>query len=107
MNKRYWASPRSHPPCPLPEPARPADDCAARDNGTPPGDGTQLFWWPCETRWSSGSQLWNIIPVNVDGNGQTRGYYFINQWTGKCLTLDPATVSAKVGKVTQAACPAR
>ncbi|MEU1125907.1 RICIN domain-containing protein [Streptomyces sp. NPDC005899] len=74
------------------------------NNGTPPGNGTQMFWWPCETRWSSGSQLWNIIPVNQYGGA--RAYYFINQWTGKCLTLDPATTGVKAGKVTQAACPA-
>ncbi|MFJ3501666.1 MULTISPECIES: RICIN domain-containing protein [unclassified Streptomyces] len=57
------------------------------NNGTPPGNGTQLFWWPCETRWSSSSQLWNVIPV--DQCGRTRAYYFINQWTGKCLTPTP------------------
>ncbi|MFJ3876713.1 RICIN domain-containing protein [Streptomyces sp. NPDC090077] len=73
------------------------------NNGTPPGDGTQMFWWPCETRWSSGSQLWNVVPVNLDGRGT--GYYFVNQWTGRCLTLDPSTTGAKAGKVTQAACP--
>ncbi|MEV6612882.1 RICIN domain-containing protein [Streptomyces sp. NPDC051051] len=75
------------------------------NNGTPPGVGTQMFWWPCETRWSSGSQLWNVIPV--DQLGGVRAYYFVNQWTGKCLTLDPATTGAKAGKVTQAACPTR
>ncbi|GGT22039.1 MULTISPECIES: RICIN domain-containing protein [Streptomyces] len=77
------------------------------NNGTPPGDGTQLFWWPCETKWSSGSQLWNVIPVNMGAGGQDRGYYFVNQWTGKCLTLDPSTSTAKAGKVTQAPCPSR
>lgn len=77
------------------------------NNGTPPGDGTQLFWWPCETKWFSGSQLWNVMPTNTDSNGQSHGYYFINQWTGKCLTLDPGTSTAKAGKVTQAACPKR
>ncbi|MFJ6941044.1 phosphatidylinositol-specific phospholipase C domain-containing protein [Streptomyces sp. NPDC101132] len=75
------------------------------NNGTPPGDGTQMFWWPCETRWSSGSQLWNVIPVNLLGGA--RGYYFINQWTGRCLTLDPGSTGATAGRVTQAACPAR
>ncbi|MFD3336014.1 RICIN domain-containing protein [Streptomyces sp. NPDC058700] len=75
------------------------------NNGTPPGNGTQLFWWPCETRWSSGSQLWNVIPA--DQYGGARAYYFVNQWTGKCLTLDPATTGARAGKVTQAACPSR
>ncbi|MFJ8160015.1 hypothetical protein ACIRBY_03690 [Streptomyces sp. NPDC096136] len=75
------------------------------NNGTPPGDGTQLFWWPCETKSFSGSQLWNVIPVNLGAGGQERGYYFINQWTGKCLTLDPSTSTAKAGKVTQASCP--
>ncbi|MGW0552400.1 phosphatidylinositol-specific phospholipase C domain-containing protein [Streptomyces altiplanensis] len=74
------------------------------NNGTPPPDGQQMFWWPCETRWASGSQLWNIIPVKLDGNGRS-GFYFINQWTGRCLTLDPSTVNDKGGKVTQAACP--
>jgi hypothetical protein len=73
------------------------------NNGTPPGYGTQMFWWPCETRWSSGSQLWNVIPVKLQGGA--RAFYFINQWTGKCLTLDPATAGAKAGKVTQAGCP--
>ncbi|WP_224280760.1 phosphatidylinositol-specific phospholipase C domain-containing protein [Streptomyces sp. LS1784] len=77
------------------------------NNGTPPGDGTQLFWWPCETQWSSGNQLWNVMPTNIDSNGNSRGYYFINQWTGRCLTLDPATTGDKAGKVTQAACPKR
>ncbi|GHE39032.1 hypothetical protein GCM10018785_05760 [Streptomyces longispororuber] len=75
------------------------------NNGTPPGSGTQLFWWPCETRWSSGSQLWNVMPATLYGGA--RGYYFVNQWTGKCLTLDPSTTGGKVGKVTQAACPPR
>ncbi|GAA0592825.1 hypothetical protein GCM10010394_22630 [Streptomyces crystallinus] len=77
------------------------------NNGTPPGNDTQLFWWPCETKWFSGSQLWNVMPINIDTAGDTRGYYFINQWTGKCLTLDRGTSTAKAGKVTQAACPAR
>ncbi|MFJ6940635.1 phosphatidylinositol-specific phospholipase C domain-containing protein [Streptomyces sp. NPDC101132] len=75
--------------------------------GTPPGDGTQLFWWPCETRWSSATQLWEVMPTNIDANGRSHGYYFVNQWTGKCLTLDPATTGGKAGKVTQAACPKR
>ncbi|MFF6836434.1 RICIN domain-containing protein [Streptomyces sp. NPDC012438] len=74
------------------------------NNGTPPGNGTQLFWWQCETRWSSGSQLWNVIPV--DQYGRTRAYHLINQRTGKCLTPGPATTGGKVGKVTQATCPA-
>ncbi|QGV79968.1 RICIN domain-containing protein [Streptomyces ficellus] len=73
------------------------------NNGTPPGNDTQLFWWPCETRWFSGSQLWNVIPAKQQGG--PAAYYFVNQWTGKCLTLDIATSTAKAGKVTQAACP--
>ncbi|MEV7420807.1 phosphatidylinositol-specific phospholipase C domain-containing protein [Streptomyces sp. NPDC089919] len=72
------------------------------NNGTPPGNGTQLFWWPCETKNFSGSQLWNVMP-----NDAGRSYYFVNQWTGKCLALDPATATAKAGKVVQAACPSR
>ncbi|MGV9558593.1 hypothetical protein [Streptomyces sp. NPDC003401] len=43
----------------------------------------------------------------MDQSGGVRAYYFVNQWTGKCLTLDPATTGAKAGKVTQAACPTR
>ncbi|MGA4958473.1 phosphatidylinositol-specific phospholipase C domain-containing protein [Streptomyces lavendulocolor] len=73
------------------------------NNGTPPGNDTQLFWWPCETRWFSGSQLWNVIPAKQQGG--PAAFYFVNQWTGKCLTLDIPTSAAKAGKVTQAACP--
>ena len=32
---------------------------------TPPPAGTQLFWWPCETRWISDNQMWNIMPTNL------------------------------------------
>ncbi|MER7764829.1 RICIN domain-containing protein [Streptomyces sp. NPDC097619] len=73
------------------------------NDGVPPGNDMPMFWWPCETRWSSGNQLWNIIPVEQYGG--RRAYYFINQWTGKCLTLDPKTNSGKVGRVTQDVCP--
>ncbi|MGW6690724.1 hypothetical protein [Streptomyces sp. NPDC054961] len=44
------------------------------------------------------SQLWNVIPVNVDNDGKACGYSFIKQWTGKCLTLDPATKSDRAGR---------
>ncbi|MGW3233585.1 phosphatidylinositol-specific phospholipase C domain-containing protein [Kitasatospora sp. NPDC001095] len=77
------------------------------NNGTPPGAGTQLFWWGCETRWSSGSQLWNVIPTQIEvGGKRTTAYKFINQWTGLCVSVDPATASTAGGKVTQDACPA-
>ncbi|QIY66658.1 RICIN domain-containing protein [Streptomyces sp. RPA4-2] len=72
------------------------------NNGTPPSAGTQLFWWGCETRWFSGSQMWNIIPTKVGTKG---AYMFINNWTGLCLSMDPATASASGGKVTQDTCP--
>ncbi|MFE6051853.1 phosphatidylinositol-specific phospholipase C domain-containing protein [Kitasatospora sp. NPDC056446] len=79
---------------------------APYNNGTPPGAGTQLYWWGCETRWFSGSQLWNVIPTPIEVNGQrTTGYKFINQWTGLCLSVDPATASTSGGKVTQDICP--
>ncbi|MFF5447568.1 phosphatidylinositol-specific phospholipase C domain-containing protein [Streptomyces sp. NPDC012888] len=76
------------------------------NNGTPPAAGTQLFWWECETRWFSGSQMWNIVPTPVEIAGTSRtAYAFINNWTGKCLAIDPATASVAGGKVTQDACP--
>ncbi|MER5863473.1 phosphatidylinositol-specific phospholipase C domain-containing protein [Kitasatospora sp. NPDC002040] len=72
------------------------------NNGTPPGAGTQLFWWPCETRWFSGSQMWNVIPTPLpDGTG----YKFINYWTGLCLMVDPSTAAQSGGKVVQGSCP--
>ncbi|MCB5168857.1 phosphatidylinositol-specific phospholipase C domain-containing protein [Streptomyces bambusae] len=75
------------------------------NNGTPPGSGTQLFWWDCETRWFSGSQLWNIIPTKLaTPTGSRPAYQFINNWTGLCLSMDPATATASVGKVTQETC---
>ncbi|MGW1726490.1 phosphatidylinositol-specific phospholipase C domain-containing protein [Streptomyces sp. NPDC002306] len=76
------------------------------NNGTPPSAGTQLFWWGCETRWFSGNQLWNIIPTKVGTvNGYKGAYLFINNWTGQCLSMDPATASTSGGKVTQDTCP--
>ncbi|MFF8594464.1 phosphatidylinositol-specific phospholipase C domain-containing protein [Streptomyces sp. NPDC015220] len=76
------------------------------NNGTPPGAGTQLFWWDCETRWFSGSQLWNIIPTQVEvGSERRTAYKFINNWTGQCLSVDPATALTSGGKVTQDVCP--
>ncbi|MFJ9457413.1 phosphatidylinositol-specific phospholipase C domain-containing protein [Kitasatospora sp. NPDC101447] len=76
------------------------------NNGTPPGPGTQLFWWGCETRWSSGSQLWNVVPTSVEVGGVRKtAYKFINQWTGLCLSVDPATAGTSGGKVTQDTCP--
>ncbi|MFI1177229.1 phosphatidylinositol-specific phospholipase C domain-containing protein [Streptomyces melanogenes] len=76
------------------------------NNGTPPSAGTQLFWWGCETRWFSGSQLWNVIPTPVEVNGERRtAYKFINNWTGQCLSVDPSTASTSGGKVTQDTCP--
>ncbi|MFE5142325.1 phosphatidylinositol-specific phospholipase C domain-containing protein [Streptomyces fagopyri] len=76
------------------------------NDGTPPSSGTQLFWWGCETRWFSGSQMWNIIPTKVGTtNGYKTAYQFINNWTGQCLSMDPATASDSGGKVTQETCP--
>ncbi|MBT2449221.1 phosphatidylinositol-specific phospholipase C domain-containing protein [Streptomyces sp. ISL-43] len=76
------------------------------NNGTPPSAGTQLFWWECETRWFSGSQLWNVIPTPIEVAGERRtAYKFINNWTGLCLSVDPATASTAGGKVTQDTCP--
>ncbi|MFJ3900794.1 phosphatidylinositol-specific phospholipase C domain-containing protein [Streptomyces sp. NPDC090025] len=76
------------------------------NNGTPPGAGTQLFWWDCETRWFSGNQMWNVIPTKVaTATGSRPGYTFINNWTGKCLSMDPATAAESGGKVTQDTCP--
>ncbi|WP_411075737.1 phosphatidylinositol-specific phospholipase C domain-containing protein [Streptomyces sp. cmx-4-7] len=76
------------------------------DDGTPPGSGTQLFWWDCETRWFSGSQMWNVIPVKLaTPTGSRPAYTFINNWTGKCLSMDPATAAEAGGKVVQETCP--
>ncbi|MEW2130178.1 phosphatidylinositol-specific phospholipase C domain-containing protein [Streptomyces sp. NPDC005435] len=76
------------------------------NNGTPPSAGTQLFWWDCESRWFSGNQMWNIIPTKVGtANGYRPAYMFINNWTGQCLSMDPATAADSGGKVTQDACP--
>ncbi|MCY0957880.1 phosphatidylinositol-specific phospholipase C domain-containing protein [Streptomyces sp. H27-H5] len=76
------------------------------NNGTPPGSGTQLFWWDCETRWFSGSQMWNIIPTKLaTATGSRPAYTFINNWTGLCLSMDPATADTSGGKVTQETCP--
>ncbi|MFD0352129.1 phosphatidylinositol-specific phospholipase C domain-containing protein [Streptomyces sp. NPDC127110] len=76
------------------------------NNGTAPAAGTQLFWWPCETRWFSGSQMWNVMPTKLaTSTGSRPAYYFINNWTGLCLSMDPATASTSGGKVTQDACP--
>ncbi|KAB1982859.1 phosphatidylinositol-specific phospholipase C domain-containing protein [Streptomyces triticiradicis] len=76
------------------------------NNGTPPGSGTQLFWWDCETRWFSGSQMWNIIPTKLaTATGSRPAYTFINNWTGQCLSMDPATAATAGGKVTQETCP--
>ncbi|MGW4645705.1 phosphatidylinositol-specific phospholipase C domain-containing protein [Kitasatospora sp. NPDC004289] len=72
------------------------------NDGTPPGAGTQLFWWPCETRWFSGNQMWEILPTPLpDGTG----YRFVNHWTGLCLMVDPSTAAQSGGKVVQGSCP--
>ncbi|MFJ3793983.1 phosphatidylinositol-specific phospholipase C domain-containing protein [Kitasatospora sp. NPDC090091] len=76
---------------------------APYNNGTPPPAGTQLFWWPCETRWFSGNQMWNIMPTNL---ADQAAYRFINQWTNLCLMVDPATASQSGGKVILGNCPA-
>ncbi|MCB5167364.1 phosphatidylinositol-specific phospholipase C domain-containing protein [Streptomyces bambusae] len=75
-------------------------------DGSAPPAGAQLFWWPCETRWFSGNQMWNIVPtyVAVPG-GSTMAYKFISNWTGLCLSMDTATAATAGGKVTQDACP--
>ncbi|WP_223773035.1 phosphatidylinositol-specific phospholipase C domain-containing protein [Streptomyces sp. 135] len=76
------------------------------NNGNPPGSGTQLFWWDCETRWFSGSQMWNVVPTKIaTPTGSMDGYKFINNWTGMCLSMDPATSDKSGGKVTQETCP--
>ncbi|RSO07908.1 hypothetical protein DMH18_23350 [Streptomyces sp. WAC 06783] len=76
------------------------------NNGTPPAAGTQLFWWDCETRWFSGSQMWNVVPTKIGSvEDSKKSYRFINNWTGLCLSMDPATASATGGKVTQDTCP--
>ncbi|WP_050501962.1 phosphatidylinositol-specific phospholipase C domain-containing protein [Streptomyces monomycini] len=76
------------------------------NNGTPPSAGTQLFWWDCETRWFSGSQMWNVVPTKIgSANDSKKSYRFINNWTNLCLSMDPATASANGGKVTQDTCP--
>lgn len=75
------------------------------NNGTAPGSGTQLFWWDCETRWFSGSQMWNIIPTKLaTATGSRPAYQFINNWTGLCLSMDPNTAATAGGKVTQETC---
>ncbi|MFE6839488.1 hypothetical protein ACFVFI_32245 [Streptomyces sp. NPDC057705] len=45
--------------------------------------------------------------MNVDDEGETPGFSFIKQRTGRCLFPDPATRSDKAGKVAQAAWPTR
>ncbi|MEU6958197.1 phosphatidylinositol-specific phospholipase C domain-containing protein [Streptomyces chrestomyceticus] len=76
------------------------------NNGTPPSAGTQLFWWDCETRWFSGSQMWNVVPTKVGSvTDSKKSFRFVNNWTGLCLSMDPATASATGGKVTQDTCP--
>ncbi|MER5636493.1 phosphatidylinositol-specific phospholipase C domain-containing protein [Kitasatospora sp. NPDC002227] len=73
------------------------------NNGVTPPAGTQLLWWPCETRQFSGNQMWNVLPTQLQGSS---AYRFANQWTGLCLTMDPASVGqARGGKVTQDTCP--
>ncbi|WP_336320874.1 hypothetical protein [Streptomyces lavendofoliae] len=47
--------------------------------------------------------MWNVVPAKQQGGPSA--FYFVNQWTGKCLTLDIPTSGVKAGKVTQAACP--
>ncbi|MER7770913.1 phosphatidylinositol-specific phospholipase C domain-containing protein [Kitasatospora sp. NPDC096140] len=76
---------------------------APYNNGTPPPAGTQLFWWPCETRWISDNQMWNIMPTNL---ADQSAYRFINRWTNLCLMVDPATASQSGGKVVLGNCPA-
>ncbi|MFJ3914206.1 phosphatidylinositol-specific phospholipase C domain-containing protein [Streptomyces vinaceus] len=76
------------------------------NNGTAPPAGTQLFWWDCETRWFSASQLWNVVPVQIGTADANRtAYRFVNHWTGLCLSMDPATAGESGGKVTQDTCP--
>ncbi|SEM29588.1 Phosphatidylinositol-specific phospholipase C, X domain [Streptacidiphilus jiangxiensis] len=72
------------------------------NNGVTPPAGTQLLWWPCETRWFSGNQMWNVLPTQLK---DTSAYAFADQWTGLCVTMDPATAMQATGKVTQDACP--
>lgn len=67
------------------------------NNGTPPGENTQLMWWGCETRWDSGNQLWSINPVS--GN-----YTFSNQWTKLCLAPHSSDVTKDGGRVTIRRC---
>jgi hypothetical protein len=76
------------------------------NNGTPPGSGAQMFWWDCETRWFSGSQMWNVVPTKLaTDSGSRPAFKFVNNWTGLCLSMDPATADKAGGKVTQETCP--
>ncbi|MBB5933699.1 phosphatidylinositol-specific phospholipase C domain-containing protein [Streptomyces zagrosensis] len=76
------------------------------NDGVTPKAGTQLFWWPCETRWFSGSQMWEVMPTKLaTANGSRPAYWFRNNWTNLCLSMDPATASKSGGKVTQDVCP--
>ncbi|GAB3280013.1 hypothetical protein GCM10027589_06830 [Actinocorallia lasiicapitis] len=69
------------------------------NNGTAPGENTQLMWWPCETRWESGNQNWSINPRATSGT-----YQFGNQWTGLCLAPHPSDVTKDGGRVALRKC---
>ncbi|CAM5336813.1 hypothetical protein SALBM135S_05617 [Streptomyces alboniger] len=76
------------------------------NEGVKPAAGTQLFWWPCETGWFSGSQMWEVMPTKLaTATGSRPAYWFRNNWTNLCLSMDPATASTAGGKVTQDVCP--
>ncbi|MEV6977364.1 RICIN domain-containing protein [Kitasatospora sp. NPDC093806] len=69
------------------------------NNGTPPGQNTQLMWWGCETRWDSGNQLWSVNPTKISGT-----YTFTNQWTGLCLAPHSSEMTKNGGRVTIRKC---
>ncbi|MEU4203495.1 hypothetical protein AB0B79_24345 [Streptomyces sp. NPDC039022] len=76
------------------------------NDGKPPPAGTQRFWWDCETRWFSGSQMWNVVPTKIGSvSDSKKSFRFVNNWTNLRLSMDPATASAGSGKVTQDTCP--
>lgn len=47
-----------------------------------------------------------VDPATVEMADTSRtAYAFVNNWTGRCLAIDPATASVAGGRVTQDACP--
>ncbi|MEU1882966.1 RICIN domain-containing protein [Streptosporangium sp. NPDC020072] len=71
---------------------------APYNNGTPPGENTQLMWWGCETRWDSANQYWSVNPMP---GGR---YTFSNQWTKLCLAPHSSDVTKDGGRVALRRC---